>query len=125
MSTTHGTHWLEREDIGAITVVRLKMPKVPDDDVIRTVFELIFKLITDVDRKQIVVNLAATDLLPSLAVGKLVMLNRKIQAAKGRLALCELSPYVQENLERTRLSALFQICATEAEAVRSFTAGPV
>ena len=31
MSTTHGTHWLEREDFGDVTVVRLKTPPVLTD----------------------------------------------------------------------------------------------
>jgi anti-anti-sigma factor len=118
MSTTHGTHWLDREDRGPVTIVRLKTPKVPDEDTIRTVFELMLKLL-DVGRNQLVVNLSVADFLPSMALGKLVMLNRKVQAANGRLALCHLSPEVQESLEHTRLLPLFSVYATEAEAAAS------
>ena len=53
---------------------------------------------------------------------KLVMLNRKLQSVQGRLALCNLSPLIQESLEHTRLVPLFHIYATEAEAVQSFGA---
>jgi anti-sigma B factor antagonist len=116
----HSTHWLEREDIGAITVVRLKTPPLLDEDIIREVFDLMFKLITDVGRNQMVVNLGAADSLPSMGLGKLVMLNRKIQAANGRLVLCHLAPSVQESLERTRLIELFTVRATEAEALQAF-----
>ena len=35
MPEKHGSHWLEREDVGAVTVVRLKTPKVLDEDTIR------------------------------------------------------------------------------------------
>jgi anti-sigma B factor antagonist len=120
MSTKHGNHWLEREDIGAITVVRLKTAQVQDEDSLRTIFDLIYKLITDVGRNQLVLNLAAAEFLPSMGLGKLVMLNRKVQAASGRLALCHLTPLVQESLEHTRLTPLFNIYATEAEALQSF-----
>ena len=72
MPTTHGTHWLEREDLGATTVVRLKTPKALDEDIIRTVFDLMCKLI-DVGRTQLVLNLAAAEFLPSMGLGKLVM----------------------------------------------------
>jgi anti-sigma B factor antagonist len=123
MSTKHGTHWLEREDIGAVTVVRLKTVQVQDEDTLRTVFDLIYKLITEMGRNQLVLNLAAADFLPSMGLGKLVMLNRKIQAASGRLALCHLAPLVQESLEHTRLTSLFNIYATEAEAVEAVGAG--
>ncbi len=123
MSTTHGTHWLEREDLGALTVVRLKTPKSLDEDIIRTVFDLLCKLV-EVGRTQVVLNLGAAEFLPSMGLGKLVMLNRKLQAAKGRLALCEVAPAIWEALEHTRLLSLFNIFPTEAEATASFGSGP-
>src|SRR5437868_6866406 len=121
MSAKHGNHWLEREDIGAVTVVRLKTVQVQDEDTLRTVFDLIYKLITDVGRNQLVLNLAAAEFLPSMGLGKLVMLNRKVQAANGRLALSNLAPEIEGNLERTHLIPLFHIYATEAEALASFS----
>jgi anti-sigma B factor antagonist len=121
MSMKHGTDVPEREDIGAVTVVRLKTCQVQDEDTLRTVFELIYKLIPEAGRNQMILNLAAADFLPSTGLGKLVMLNRKLQAANGRLALCQLTPLVQESLEHTRLIPLFNIYATEPEALQSFT----
>jgi anti-anti-sigma factor len=120
MSSKHGNHWLEREDMGGVTVVRLKTAQVQDENTLRTVFELIYKLVGEVGRNQLVLNLAAAEFLPSMGLGKLVMLNRKVQAAQGRLALCHLTPLVQDSLEHTRLTPLFSIYATEAEAVQSF-----
>src|SRR5438067_900224 len=113
MEAKHGAHWLERHDIGSITVVRLKTPQLLDEDTIRTVFDLIAKLITDMGRTQLIINLDAVDFLPSMGLGKLVMLNRKIQAANGRLAICNLSASLQESLEHTHLTPLFQIYPTE------------
>jgi anti-sigma B factor antagonist len=121
MSNKHGSHWLEREDFGGVTVVRLKTPKAPDEDTIRAVFEPIYSLVGEVGRNQLVLNLAAVEHLPSLAVGKLVMLNRKVQATNGRLALCHLTPGVMDTLESARLTGLFTICATEEEALKSFS----
>jgi anti-anti-sigma factor len=121
MSNKHGSHWLEREDFGGVTVVRLKPPQAPDDDTIRAVFEPIFSLVGEVGRNQLVLNFAAVGHLPSLAVGKLVMLNRKVQAAEGRLDLCQLTPAVTGTLESTRLTELFTIYGTEEEAVKSLS----
>src|SRR5262245_34197904 len=121
MSSKYGTHWLEREDFGAVTVVRLKPPKTLDDDTIRGVFDPIYNLMVDVGRSSIVLNLAAVEYLPSMALGKLVMLSRKAQAGGGRLALCHLAPTVDAALDSTRLKDLFTICATEQEALQSFS----
>ena len=121
MFSKHGSHWLEREDFGGVTVVRLKPPKTLDEDTIRAVFDPIQSLIGEVGRNQLVLNFAAVEHLPSYAVGKLVMLNRKVQATNGRLALCQLTPAVLETLESTRLMELFTICATEEEALQSFS----
>lgn len=120
MASKHGSHWLEREDLGDLTVVRLKTGKIPDEDTIRSVFDLISKLISEMGRKQLVLNLAASEFLPSMALGKLVMLNRKVQTVEGRMALCHLSETVHESLQHTRLLPLFKIYPSEAEAVASF-----
>jgi anti-anti-sigma factor len=121
MSSKHGSHWLERQDFGGVTVVRLKTPKNLDEDTIRAVFDPIQSLVGEVGRNQLVLNLAAVEHLPSLAVGKLVMLNRKVQAANGRLALCQLTSTVLQTLESTRLTELFNICASEQDALQSFS----
>src|SRR5207244_60367 len=81
------------------------------------------RLLTDIGRKQIVLDFSDADFLPSTGLGKLVMLNRKLQAVQGRLALCHLAPLVQESLEHTRLTPLFNIYGTEAEALESFEKG--
>ena len=122
MSTKHGSHWLEREDFDTTTVVRLKTPRRLDDDTLWAVFEPIYTL-CDIGRTQLVLNLAAVEYLPSLGLGKLVMLNRKVLAGNGRLALCHLSHTVKDLLDSTHLSRLFNLCATEREALQSFSSG--
>jgi anti-sigma B factor antagonist len=121
MASTHGGHWLEREDLGDVTVVRLKLPRLQDDDA-HTIFKQIYSLVDDMGRSRLVLSLGPVTFLPSMALGKLVMLNRKAQAAGGRLAVCQLTPEAREVLDVTHLSDLFQLFATEQEAVRSFAA---
>jgi anti-anti-sigma factor len=120
MSSKHGSHWLEREDFGEVTVVRLRAPTLGDDDTTRELFEQIYTLVQEVGRRHLVLNLSAPESLQSLGLGKLVMLNRKAQAAHGRLALCSLSPVAAQALEATRLTPLFHIYGSEQEAVQSF-----
>jgi anti-anti-sigma factor len=120
MSTTHGSHWLEREDFDTVTVVRLKTPKVVDDDTMRAVFEPIYN-ICDIGRTRLILNLAPVEHLPSMGLGKLVMLNRKVQAGSGRLALCHLTQTVKDLLDTTNVSQLLNLYATEQEALQSFS----
>jgi anti-anti-sigma factor len=120
MSTIHGSHWLEREDVGPVTVVRLKTPKILDDDKARTVFDSLYSLVDDMGRNNLVLNLSSVEFLPSLALWKLVMLNRKVQVGQGRVALCQLSPGPREVLDTTHVSDLFHLYATEQEALQSF-----
>ncbi len=119
MSETHGTVWVEREDFGEVTVARLRTPKMLDDDIARSVFDLLYTLVDHARRRRLVLNFGPVEYLPSLAIGKLVMLNRKVQAVGGRLALCRLSATVQDVLDTTHLTPLFHFQATEAEAVES------
>jgi anti-sigma B factor antagonist len=121
MSSKHGSHWLEREDFGDVTVVRLKTPKLLDDDTSREVFNPIYSLVADVGRSRLVLNLATVEYLSSMALGKLVMLNRKAQAGNGVLALCHLSPNAESILDSTHLKDLFTIYTTEQEALQSFS----
>ena len=70
------------------------------------VFEPIYSLVGGMGRNRLVLNLAGVEILPSMALGKLVMLNRKVQAANGRLALCSISADSKESLELTHLLPL-------------------
>jgi anti-sigma B factor antagonist len=120
MPSVHGTHWLQREDLGSVTVVRFKVPQVLDEDTIRAVFDPLINLVADAGRRNLILNLSTVQDLPSMAVGKLVMLNRKSQAAGGRLALCQVSRPVAQTLDSAALTELFNIYGDEQEAVRSF-----
>ena len=116
------SHLIEREDFDAVTVVRLKC-KAVDDETMREIFSSVFSLATDAGRHYLVLNLASVSHLPSMGLGKLVMLSRKVQAAGGRLALCQLSTIVNQTLEITNLVDLFDVFFSEEAAVQCLAAG--
>ena len=120
MSEEHDSDSLEREDFHNVTVLRLKTSQLLGDDAIRDLFEPVYLLPT-IGRNCLVINFGAVEYLTSMTLGKLIMLNRKVQAANGRLALCHLSPMADEILEVTRLKPLFHIYATEQQALKSFS----
>jgi anti-sigma B factor antagonist len=120
MHTKHTSRWLERADLGDVTVVRLKMPRTLPEDFVKGLFDTIFGLIGETGRCKLVLNFAGAEFLSSMALGKLVLLQRKAQAGRGRVALCQLSPAVKETLEGTDLASLFDIYGAEQQAVQSF-----
>ena len=68
----------------------------------------------------IVLVVTAAAWIASYAVGRLISLNRKVEAAGGRLALCSLTPVVTEIIDIMQLRRLLQIYGTEQEALQSF-----
>jgi anti-sigma B factor antagonist len=120
MKAPHAHPWLDREDIGGVTVVRVKPPQLSDDELTRAIFQQIYSLVDDFGYHHLVLDLTAVRHLGSMALGKLVMLNRKVQATQGRLALCGLTPAVAQALEITHLNQFFGIYTDDQEARQSF-----
>jgi anti-sigma B factor antagonist len=122
MATQHGHHWLERRDEGEVTVVRFLIPRLQVEEDIHDLFKQIYHLADDVGRRRLVLHLGRVEYVNSATIGKLVMLNKKVEAAKGRLALCHLTPDMRGLLEKMHLQDLFQIYEDEQQALQSFTA---
>jgi anti-anti-sigma factor len=115
----HGPHWLDREDIGDLTVVRFAVTRLWEEQTNRAIFQLLTGLV-EVGRRQLLLNLGRVEYLTSDAISGLVMLNRKVGAAQGRLVLSDLSDAVGQVFRTMHLSGVFEIFATEAQALPSF-----
>lgn len=120
MSVQTLLRYLECEDVGEVTILRLTVSKLLDDSEILTLFNGIVCLMEEQGRRQLVLNLCRAEPLASMVVGKLVMLNRRMQARGGRLTLCGLGPRTAEILSAMQLAPLFRIYEDEQQARRSF-----
>jgi len=65
-------------------------------------------------------NLANVEFINSSGLGSLVSIMKEARLNKGRLTFSNLANYVQEIFEITQLSHIFEIFATEEEALNSF-----
>lgn len=70
-------------------------------------------------RLALVLNLERVDFINSSGLGALVSMLKDVRLVNGRMALCDLAPYVQEIFEITQLSNVFEIFPGEKEAVAS------
>lgn len=84
-----------------------------------TLKETIKKLF-EKDTTSIHLNLADVEFINSSGLGALVSIMKEVRLLKGRLTLSNLASYVQEIFEITQLSHIFEIFATEEEALHSF-----
>src|SRR5687767_2606939 len=96
MSTQPRRRRLEVEDIGDVTVVKFTDRKILDEQNIQIIGEQLFGLVDDAGRKKLLLNFSNVEYLSSAALGKLITLNKKVQAAGGRLALCTIDPQIYE-----------------------------
>lgn len=78
--------------------------------------------LTDLVEKQymikMVINFSKIKFLSSAVLGKLIALNKKIAAEKGRLAFCHINADIMEVFKITRLDKLIPIYDDEEEAVK-------
>ena len=111
---------LELEEIGDVTVVSFVDRKILDEQNIQIIGDQLFNLVEEQGKRKILLNFANVEYLSSAALGKLITLNKKVQAAKGRLILCNIDPQIYEVFEITRLDKFFNIEKEEQKALQAF-----
>jgi anti-sigma B factor antagonist len=120
MSSQPRRRRLEAEEIGDVTVVSFMDRKILDEQNIQVIGEQLFSLVDESGRKKLLLNFGNVEYMSSAALGKLITLNKKIQAVGGKLVLCNIDPQIREVFEITRLDKLFIIRGDEQEALQMF-----
>ncbi len=67
--------------------------------------------------QRIIIDLTPITLITTPGLGALVAVQKFCREHKIRLVLCGLSPYVREIFDLTRLSTVFDVTPTRAEAL--------
>ena len=103
-------------ELGAVTAVRLSGHVDAENaaDVKARLHELIAG-----GSVRLVLDLGELTFLDSSGLGVLVSCLRRCVAAGGDLCLAGVPDFAREILEITRLTRVFRLCATEAEAARA------
>ncbi len=106
--------------IGDVTVVKFLDKKILDEANIQELGLELFSLIEHDNRKSILLNFSDVEFLSSAALGKLITLDRKVKASKGRLKMSNIRPEIFEVFQITKLNKVFDIRNDESEAVAAF-----
>ena len=120
MSSQPRRRRLEVEHIGDVTVVNFVDRKILDEQNIQVIGEQLFSLVDEEGLRKLLLNFSNVEYLSSAALGKLITLNKKLQAAGGRLILCNIDPQIHEVFEITKLDKFFNIQKEEQAALQAF-----
>jgi anti-sigma B factor antagonist len=107
MST--GTRRLDLEEIGDVTVAKFIDKKILDEGNIQIIGNQLFALLEEDGRQKIVLDFSNVEYLSSAALGKLITMDKKVKAAKGKLRLCNIRPDIYEVFAITKLNKLFDM----------------
>ena len=107
MST--GTRRLDLEEIGDVTVAKFVDKKILDEGNIQIIGNQLFALLEEDGRQKIVLDFSNVEYLSSAALGKLITMDKKVKAAKGKLRLCNIRPDIYEVFAITKLNKLFDM----------------
>ena len=78
------------------------------------------KELLDTGAKKLVLDLEGLEFLDSSGLGALVSCLRRVKEKKGEIKLAGLGPEVRSIFDITRVSRLFDICESVADAVKAF-----
>ena len=120
MSSQPRRRRLEVEHIGDVTVINFVDRKILDEQNIQIIGEQLFSLVDELGRRKILLNFGNVEYLSSAALGKLITLNKKVNAVGGRLILCSIDPQIYEVFEITKLNKLLMIKKDEQEGLQAF-----
>ena len=108
------------EEIGNVTIARFTDKKILDETNIQIIGNQLFGLVDEDDRKSIILDFSSVEYLSSAALGKLITLDKKVKAAKGKLRLCCIRPEIYEVFAITKLNKLFQIDEDQEKSLEAF-----
>jgi anti-anti-sigma factor len=112
--------WLQVESVGDVTVVRFTIPWILKEGTIETIGETLYNLVETSPCRKFVLNFGNVKSLASTMFGKLTALHQKLEAAGGRLVLCQIDPGLREIFENVNLIPLLPVFADEREALQGF-----
>jgi anti-sigma B factor antagonist len=120
MATQPRRRRLDLEEVGEVTVVSFVDKKILDEQNIQIIGEQLFDLVDNQGKKKLLLNFGNVEFLSSAALGKLITLNKKVQAAGGKLLMCKIAREIMEVFEITKLDKLFKIYKDEQAALQAF-----
>lgn len=105
--------------VGDVGVVSFLTSQVLDEMNVQQLGKELDELVEKQYMIKMVIDFSKIKFLSSAVLGKLISLNKKITAQKGRLAFCNINPEIMQVFKITRLDKLIPICEDEEAAIKA------
>jgi len=112
-----GTRRIDIEDVDDATIVRFVDKRILDETNIQIIGNQLAGLVDEDGRRKIILDFTNVEYLSSAALGKLITLDKKVKASKGKLRLCGIRPEIYEVFTITRLNKVFSIFDNQEKAL--------
>lgn len=108
------------QNVGGVHLIRVLLPQLIDETQIQALGGALDGFVGDKAKLKIVLDLGQVQRMSSLALGKLVGLQKKLKELEGAMKLLGLRPSVREIFRASRLDKLFEVFDDEVRAIKSF-----
>jgi anti-anti-sigma factor len=113
-------HQLGVSKQGDVLVVRFGEHRILDEAVVNRIGNELYSVADRADCHNLLLNFASVVGLSSLMIGKLLMLQRKMESKGGKFKLCDLGPELQEVISTTKLDQILDVWDSEQDALGAF-----
>jgi anti-sigma B factor antagonist len=120
MMAKSGTRRIDIEEVAGVSIAKFLDKKILDETNIQIIGNQLFGLLDEDGRKNIVLDFTNVEYLSSAALGKLLIMEKKVKAVNGKLRLCSIRPEIYEVFAITKLNKLFKILPDQETALESF-----
>jgi anti-sigma B factor antagonist len=111
------------QDVEGVPLIRFLDRRLFDDSIVREAADQLFAALPTDRPITLILDFTGVDQISSAMLGKLILLQRRVDASKGQLRLCELSPTIQTVLRTTNLDRLFAVDRDQRAAREAFGKG--
>ncbi len=108
------------EDYAGVTVVTLQDSSVLDMAIIDQIGKDLCHLIENQNKQKLVLDFINVRFLASHALGILLMIHKKVRAAKGTMVLCSVRKDLKKVFTITSLDKIFKFFPNDATALAHF-----
>lgn len=109
--------YLSIEENGPVVVARFLRPQLSEEDNIEQMGQELVSLVEQYQCRLMVLSLEVVEFITSAALGKIIMLHRRLHRKDGKLVVCAARGPVAEVLESSRLNEYFVMAPDTDEAL--------
>jgi anti-sigma B factor antagonist len=111
---------IDLSEVEGVRVIRFLDRQLFDDRTVREAADQVHAATPSSGPIRLILDFSGVDLVSSSLLGKLILLQRRVDASGGKLRLCEMSNVVRSVFKTSNLDRLFTIDRDRRESLEAF-----